>query len=93
MKNSISIFFYSLVLLPYFILLYRRVNIRIRLLIVSLIEIVIFYTIFLILNEDSPLIPYVFSYEIIVFVSILINLLFMCLFWISHRWSKNDKKF
>ena len=90
MKLFLSIFFYIIAVLPYLTLLYKKVNIRIRLLFDSLFEIIIFFILFFIIIKinNATLITYAYSYEMIVFVTLVLNLFLILITWIISSWQK-----
>lgn len=88
MKTVLSIFLYLSILLPYLTLLYKEVNIRIRLLFTTLFEILILVilTIVAAYAKNDLLITSLFFYNILVCLSIGLNVFIILLTWIKKKW-------
>ena len=89
--NILMLFIMFALLLPYLALLYKKVNIRIRLLFASLFQLIIFYILFSITikTKNLVLLKNGYSFELIFVTSLTINFLAIVITWIFGKWDRN----
>ncbi len=87
MKSILSILFILWFLIPYSFLFYRKWNLRVRLLFISLFEILFLYlTIIIVQNfKDDLLNGPAFFYNILIWPSIFLNLVVILIIWLIKR--------
>jgi len=83
----LSIFFYFFILFPYSLLFYKKVSVQIRLLFVSLFEVVILFTGVMLVSglKIDLLIWHMYFYNIFVWLSIPINIFIILVIWITKN--------
>ena len=87
MKDELSLFLVILLLIgPYSLLLYKKINLRIRLLFISMFEIFILCLLIIaIFLGAEKLIGTAYSYNLFVWLSVLLNLMIIFLSWLFKK--------
>ena len=87
-ENIVALFIIFVQILPYLTLLYKKVNIRIRLLFASLFQFSIFLILFfLIIKTETPvLLNNGYGFEAIFAISLIFNFLGIIITWIFEKW-------
>lgn len=82
----IYLIYISAILVPYLALTFKRINLRARLILASLFQLIFCYILDTILTNSTMLSGYLFSYGILVFTAIALNLILILLLWIMRGW-------
>jgi hypothetical protein len=94
MKNEFALLLVILILIfPYSILFYKKINLRIRLLFISMAEISILCILLTIdFLYNGFLTSEIFFYGQYVWITVFINIIFILLNWIFEKIQKSNKK-
>jgi hypothetical protein len=83
MSSFAVILFCTLLLLPYTLIFYKKYSIRIRLVFISIIEILllVYSLIFAHFAELDSMLAFMFAYNIVVWITVAVNVILIIISW------------